>query len=128
MAEFYDIDLNFNVNAKGDIALVEDNDAILQSIRSIILTPRGFKTGTGDINRIFGVGIKSYLFAPLTEFTARSLGENIVRNLTMFEPRIDVENVFVQVNRDTRAFEIEVNYVLAKTDEEFTFRTIINQL
>lgn len=128
MAEFYDIDLSFDVNAKGDISLVEDNDCIKQSIQNIILTPRGSKTGTGEINAIFGVGIKSYIFAPLTEFAGRSLGESVLRNLTIFEPRIQVQDVFVDVNRESRTFEVEVNYVLAKTDEEFSYRTIINQL
>jgi phage baseplate assembly protein W len=128
MAEFYDIDFSFSLNANGDIKLVEDNSAILQSMKNIILTPIGQKSGSGDINTIFGVGTKQYIFAPLTLFTARSLGESILRNLTMFEPRISINDIQVDIDEQKRLFEINIFYVIEKTDEEFSYQTSVRQL
>lgn len=128
MPYFYDIDRSFTLDAKGDISLATDNTALQQSIRNIILTPRAFKCGFGEINKIFGVGVNRYVFAPLTSFVAQSLGEDVFRQLRMFEPRIEIDNINVNINLDNRSFEIDVLYRILPITQQFTFRTVINQI
>ena len=128
MPYFYDIDRNFTLSAKGDISLATDNSALQQSIRNIILTPRSFKCGFGEVNTIFGVGINRYVFAPLTSFVAQSLGEDVFRQLRLFEPRIEIDNINVEVNLDNRSFEIDILYRILPIVQQFSFRTVINQI
>jgi len=128
MAEFYDISLDFSIDSTGDIKMVEDNDAIVQSLRNIIETSTGFKPGTGDVVEIFGVGLNDYLFAPLTSFTGRSIGDALKRNIDIFEPRVSVENISINVNTLAKRFEIEISYSVVKSGRTFTFKTVINQI
>jgi len=95
MADFYDIDASFELNALGDINILEDQSALQQAIKSILYTDTGLRPGAGIQNQNYGVGINSYLFAPLTQFTAQSFSDAIYRHLTIFEPRINLENVSV---------------------------------
>jgi phage baseplate assembly protein W len=128
MAEFYDIDDTFSLNAKGDINMKADGDAIRQSIRHIILSQTGVKPGFGQVNVNFGVGTNSFLFAPLTAFTAKVFADTIYAQLVTFEPRINVELVNVQSKIADRAFEVEIRYSVDKASEIQVFRTIINQI
>jgi len=128
MADFYDIDSTMQLNALGDIAVLSDGDAIRQSIRSIIISVTGFRPGVGVANEKYGVNINKYQFAPLTQFTAQSLSEAINRQLTIFEPRITLQNVHVNSNTIEKTFEIEVTYSIEGSTEKLTFRTVINQL
>ena len=128
MANFYDISLDFDLDAKGDISLATDDAALKQSIRSIIFTPRSFKCGFGEINRIFGIGMNRYVFAPLTQFVAQSLGEDIYRQLTVFEPRIDIVNINTATNLTDRCFEIDITYTARPLNQQFSFKTVINQI
>jgi phage baseplate assembly protein W len=128
MTQFYDIDINFTLDAKGDIKMVSDNIAIKQSIRMIILSATGIKPGPGPINPIFGVGIRKYLFAPMTRFTSQSLGESIYRHLNLFEPRINVENVNVIANVEEKRYDIEISYSIVSKEEEDKITVSINQI
>jgi phage baseplate assembly protein W len=127
MAEFLDIDRNFTLDAKGDISIAVDNVALKQSITSIIFTATGAKVGDSSINPIYGVGINKYLFAPLNNFAARSLGESIFRHLTIFEPRINVENVNVVAVTASKSFEVEISYTIVGISKAYVYRTVINQ-
>jgi len=128
MADFYDIDNSFVLDARGDIALKTDGDAISQSIRHIILSQPGVKPGFGTVNLNFGVGVNSFLFAPLTSFTAKVFAETILRQLSIFESRIKIKNVDVQAVVSKRLFEITVTYTALKASDVQVFRTIINQI
>ncbi len=128
MADFFDIDAAFELNAIGDINIVTDLDAIRQSIRSILLTVAGFKPGVGYINEKMGINVMSYQFAPMTLFAAQSLSDNINRQLTIFEPRISIRNVNVNANLKENSFEVDITYSVEGSRQPITFRTIINQI
>jgi len=128
MADFYDISLDFGLDSTGDIKLVEDNTAIAQSIRNIIFTSVGAKQGTGSICENFGVGLKDYLFATLTAFEGRSLGEAIESQVSVYEPRVYIQNIEIGVNTQARRFDIQLDYILKSSGKQFTFRTALNQI
>jgi uncharacterized protein len=128
MANFYDIDRSFALDSKGDIAILTDADAIHQSINTAILTATGAKVGDGPVNSVYGVGINKYLFAPLSEFTGRSLGESIFRHLTIFEPRLEVQKINVSVGLVTASFDVTLSYTIKGSAKVYTYRTVINQI
>jgi phage baseplate assembly protein W len=128
MAEFYDISLDFCVNSDGDIKLAEDSSAIAQSIKNIMLTDLGGRQGSGFTNTVYGLGTRNFLFAPLTSFAAKTLGEDLSRQLEAYESRITVLEISVVADKTEKRFEIELSYAINKTDETFTFNTSINQI
>jgi phage baseplate assembly protein W len=129
MAEFYDINRDFTLNAKGDIDILDNNLAIRQSIESIILTATGAKVGFGPVNTVYGVGVNNYMFAPMTQFAAQSLGESIYRHLTIFESRIDIKNINVTAVTQDKSFFIKLEYSLVGSAEKTqVYKTIIRQL
>jgi phage baseplate assembly protein W len=128
MAQFFDIDSTFSLNARGDIEIKEDDAAIKQAIQSIINTPTGFRSGTGFKNVSYGVGIKKYVFAQMTNFTSQSLADSLERHLTIFEPRINIIEINVIGKVEEKRYDVEIIYSLEGSSEELTFRTIINQI
>ena len=128
MADFYDIDLNFDLDSKGDIKILVDEDAIKQSINTIIKTALGFRAGVGNENVQFGIGINRYLFQQMTQYTGQKLAENIFRQLSVFESRIIVNNVHVDVNLSEQQYDITILYSLKETLQQETFKTVIKQL
>jgi len=128
LADFYDIDLNFDLDSKGDIKILVDEDAIKQSINTIIKTALGFRAGVGNENVQFGIGINRYLFQQMTQYTGQKLAENIFRQLSVFESRIIVNNVHVDVNLSEQQYDITILYSLKETLQQETFKTVIKQL
>lgn len=128
MADFYDIDATFELNALGDIAVLTNQKAIEQSIKSIIFTRTGFRPGIGVLVEKYGLNIEAYQFAPVNKFSAQSLSEAINRHLTIFEPRITLDNVHVHANVNDTSFEITIKYKIEGSSRSLTFRTVINQL
>jgi len=58
----------------------------------------------------FGNNIKSFLYEPITPFTAENIGNEIKNMLERWEPRVVIEEVFVQPYEDTNEYEITVKY------------------
>jgi len=128
MADFYDIDFSFALDAKGDIKMVSDSDAIKQSITSIIYTALGSRAGVGFINTQYGLGINRYLFSNMTQYTAQKLSENIHRQVTTFEPRVKITNVHVNADLTERKYDITMIYSFKETTKQETFNLVIRQL
>lgn len=118
MADIYtDIDFSFELNSTGDIKLVSNAEAILQSIKMILFTRVGFRVGTKNEN--FGTDVMSFLFAPVVENTARYLGETIYTSLSLYEPRIKIENLNIKMI-DDKSYDINIFYEILIPEESGT--------
>src|SRR4051812_8252699 len=76
----------------GDIALVAGEQAVGQSIWTILATAPGERVGQPD----FGCGIHDLVFAPSDGGTAAAMAELVRSALTVWEPRINLTGVRVQ--------------------------------
>ena len=85
-----------------DIKLSIDEGAIMNSIKNIFSTTPGEKI----LNPTFGVNLTRWLFEPISEFNGREIGEAIVSGLQRFEPRVQLNNVTVEVNEEESMYEI----------------------
>jgi phage baseplate assembly protein W len=114
-----------NVSNAGDISIVTNREAINQSIYNIIKTRRGAKLG----NPFFGAGIETFLFEPLTEDTAEKMGQSILTQIKMWEPRIDIVSTEVKVFETPIAgYEISLRYIILQTFTEGNFQIFLNKL
>ena len=80
----------------GRVGWSEGDDNIRDAIRVILGTERNERLRLPE----FGAGLQRYLFEPNTVATRHQLGEQLLRALAAWEPRIAVESVDVEPDPD----------------------------
>ena len=91
-ATYRDLDLRMSVNpVSGDISILNDVRAVIQSVRNIVTTSAGEFLWEPNI----GAGISSLLFELNLPVTKMKMFDKITQNLTRFEPRIEIVDLSV---------------------------------
>lgn len=124
MSLYKDIDLSFDLDAKGDIKMVSDIDAINQGLRILVETITGSRPGPN--NELFGLNLRRYLFSNMTYPIAEQMGQTIQEQVIKFEPRVDLKNVSVEIDEDNRAYNIELLYIIRNSGKSGSFRMIVS--
>ena len=102
------------VDQTGGIALVSREQEIEEAIRLIL----GTSPGERPMRPEFGCKIHEYLFASADGETASAIGGAVRAALRRWEPRIDVEDVVVTIDRDNAALlYIDVRYAIKATND-----------
>ncbi|HLT19396.1 MAG TPA: GPW/gp25 family protein [Thermomicrobiales bacterium] len=100
------------VDASGRLALSADEDNVRESIRLILLTEPGERV----MREEFGCGLRRFLFEPNTVRTRELIRERVARAITLWEPRVVVEDVSVEADRDDpRLLAITIRFRLIAT-------------
>lgn len=101
-------------NARGQVALVTGSEDIEQSIRIILST----RPGERVMRPNFGCRAHELLFEPRSAGTASLLQEYVFQALRMWEPRIEVENVYVDLqDSPPSALMAEIQYTIKATHD-----------
>jgi len=109
-------DLSFDFRAhpsSGNLVLVEDKKAINQSIKTLIFL--NLKDKFYNIDNT--VGINDYLFENMSIVDADKLKENIKNILIKYEPRIEVDNVYILYNETLNSITVDIVYSIIAEDE-----------
>jgi phage baseplate assembly protein W len=97
---YSDLDLTFNrTPVKNDVALSYDDQAIIRSVRNLLLTnfyERPFQPNLGS-------NINKLLFEPVNSLTSGNLKEDIRNVITNYEPRVGIDEIVVTPNEDENA-------------------------
>ena len=102
------------VDATGGIALVSREREIEEAIRLIL----GTSPGERPMRPEFGCRIHEYLFASADSETASAIGAEVRSALRRWEPRIDVADVEVTIDRANPALlYIDVRYSIKATND-----------
>jgi phage baseplate assembly protein W len=102
------------VDQTGGIALVSREQEIEEAIRLIL----GTSPGERPMRPEFGCRIHEYLFASADGETASAIGGAVRASLRRWEPRINVEDVVVSIDRSNPALlYIDVRYVIKATND-----------
>ena len=122
---YSDLDLNFeekkvssnirnnNIVSGNDLVISTDIEAIKNSIRNILFQKR-------HLVPTVGVNLKKYIGQPISEMRAQSIGDDIERGITLFEPRVKVEKIVVRYNIDQMTYFIELRLKLVNFLESLT--------
>jgi len=102
------VGLGLNAVNSGDILVDIDIEAIKNSLRNIFNTKRGQKI----LNPEFGSSLEQYLFTPITEPNAKAIGNQILKYVNAYEPRINISNVIVSPKIDQNLYYIAIYYNL----------------
>lgn len=120
--KYSDITLDFGLNIKegagglnikktsDDIQMSKDELAIKNALVNLFNTTPGEKV----LNPEFGLNLKRYLFEPLTDLTARIIGETIYEGISKYEPRVRIINIGVVKDIDNQQFDITISIAIPK--------------
>ena len=118
---YSDIDLTFaRQPGKGDIALSYDENAVIRSVRNLLLTDfyeRPFQPEVGS-------NINALLFENISSLTASSIEEEIKNVLTNYEPRVTISSIDVTAQPDQNAFFVRLVFYIGNN----TAPTAVNLL
>ena len=111
-----DIDLNAKTpnkptgaeKNKQDLKIDYDEYAIFNSIQNIFNTKKGQKI----LNPIFGLDLEQYLFENISKENGETIGQTILEELSLFEPRVTVNDVTVVARPNNNEYKIDISITI----------------
>ena len=104
---FRDISLSFKKHpVTNDVTILRNEDAIKRSVINLTRT----RINERFFNDLVGTSIQDSLFENMDSGIEAALEEEIDTLLSNYEPRIDLNSVYVIANQDTNALQIQVDY------------------
>jgi len=82
------------------------------AIKTSIITLFNTLPGQNLLNPDYGLNLMQFLFLPASNTVGRSIGERILKNITIYEPRVKVQNIDVQVNPDEQMYTITLSMLM----------------
>jgi phage baseplate assembly protein W len=87
-----------------DVQASYDVEAIKNSIVNAFLTSPGEKI----LNPTYGIDLRRFLFEPIDDFTTEIIKDDIQTNLPLMEPRITINDVFIDADEEQNQYNIEL--------------------
>lgn len=121
---YSDIDFTFTKKpVVGDIALSYDNQAVVRSIRNLLLTKfyeRPFNPGLGS-------NLDSLLFEPISSMTSSAIEQNIKQTIQNYEPRAILKSVVVDPDEDRNAYNVTLSFYLENASQPTTITLFLER-
>ena len=106
---YSDIDFTFTKRpVVGDVALSYDNQAVIRSIRNLLLT----KNFERPFNPGLGSDLDTLLFENIGPITANLLENAITTTIKNFEPRATLQQVNVSAAPDKNAYNVTISFYI----------------
>jgi phage baseplate assembly protein W len=106
---YSDIDFTFTKKpVVGDVALSYDAQAVIRSIRNILLTRHYEKPFNPD----FGSNIDALLFEMVSPLTSTALEAEIRTTIENYEPRARLSEVIVNPQPDNNAYSVSLSFYI----------------
>lgn len=116
---------NLNINAEKinkDIALITDEESILNSLRNIITT----KYHSRLLNPEMNFDLRSYLFEELTEAKAFFIGYDLASYIPVYEPRVQIGDINISAHYNSNTYTIKMTVFIPSINKNVNLRTILN--
>lgn len=122
---FSDVSSSFQAHPNiGDISVIQNEDAVKNSIRNILLTRRGERF----FNPLLGSDIYSILFeniSPATESDLREFVSNAIKN---YEPRANLLNVKTRAYPDENGYVITIIFSVINKTEPVQMNILLDRI
>jgi len=106
---YSDIDFTFTMRPGiKDVALSYDSQAVIRSIRNLLLTKHFERPFNPDL----GANIDGLLFEPISPITSSLLENEIKTTIQNFEPRARLDKINVTVNADRNAYDVYLSFFI----------------
>ena len=97
-----------------DLVVIKDENAIKRSLLNLF----SYRKGEKFFNASFGSGIPDLLFEPFDYATAGSIKTEIQNLISLYEPRVNLIEVIVNLNEDEYQYDIQVVYAIPDTGSQ----------
>lgn len=122
---YKDIDFSLNKNQYNDAKMVEDEKAIKQSVKNILLTNKG------ELHYFpqFGCNIRRYLFEKVNPFVILAIKDEVDFAIRNFEPRVRLIRTDVYEDEyNPNSIIIDLIYFVESMKEEISQRLTLRLL
>lgn len=121
---YSDIDFTFTKKpVTGDVSLSYDVQAVIRSIRNILLTKRYEKV----FDPSFGTSIDALLFENISSVTAGALENEISVAIQNYEPRAILDSVVVSPYADKNAYSVTLTFYLENATQPTTITVFLER-
>ena len=121
---YSDIDLTFNRQpGKGDLALRYDDQAVISSVRNLLLTnfyERPFQPSVGS-------NINGLLFENISPVTASIIETEIQNVISNYEPRATINTISVTAAPDSNQFSVSLSVLVGNQTQPTSFSLILQR-
>lgn len=107
----------------GDVTKKFNEDAIIQSLKNLVLTYFGEK----PFNPEFGTNVSGSLFEIMDEISAREMRTSIANVISGYEPRVDVRSLSVDFVMDQYAVEIVIVFRIKNLPDPVKINIILRR-
>jgi len=115
---YSDLDKDLKILPNGNIKILYDEDAIRQSLKTIMATATGER-----VRSAFGGSLLPLLFEPMDEYLEDTIRIEIERVITQNEPRVRVQGILVRANRDNNSIDVQINVRIKRINRPVRFNT-----
>lgn len=121
---FSDLDLNFMAHPRdGDITRKYDEEAIKQSLKSLILTQNYERPFHSEI----GSQLRGLLFENASPMLDILIQRSIMDTITNFEPRVRLIAVNVSVSPDNNEVYVKIEFTIVNTTSPITVDLVLKR-
>ena len=108
--------LNDTGRSHKDVKIDYDLRAIVNSISNIFNTKQGEKI----LNPAFGLDLRQYLFEPISEETAQEIGNDILEQVPLYEPRVILNSVDIIARENYNEYIITISITIPELNNSTT--------
>ena len=120
--QYIDLDLFFSKrNSDNDISRVTDIQAVMRSVRNLVLLNPYEKPFHPEISG----GVRGMLFELMTPFVAAQLTKKVEDVINNFEPRARLVSVRANPDYDRNAYEVSIEFYVVNTPTELIDMTVM---
>ena len=122
---YKDLDFSFTAHPNtGDAVKVIDNNAVKQSIKSLLFTALGERLFRPEI----GTPLRRMLFEPIDSITAEVLSRSIKNTITNYEPRVKLDAVQVIPNYEENSYEVSIFFTALGVNQPTSFTLSLQRI
>lgn len=123
-SQYSDLEFRLRIKPDGNPVIVEDGDAIAQSIKTILGTYPGERLMLPE----FGSRVREILFEPISDLSAEFLEMEIQEAIERWEDRVLINKVEVIPDYDRNIYRVEVHFTYNKTQKVGIFSTNLRSM
>lgn len=123
-SQYSDLEFRLRIKPDGNPEIVEDGDAIAQSIKTILGTYPGERLMLPE----FGSRVREILFEPISDLSAEFLEMEIQEAIERWEDRVLINKVEVIPDYDRNIYRVEVHFTYNKTQKVGIFSTNLRSM
>lgn len=110
--------------ARKDLVAINNERAVTNAIKNLILTNRGERLYQPDI----GSDINKLLFEPMSDAVVTSLKSFIFDTIDRYEPRAKVIDITAEPDFDNNGYNVSIRYVLINTSTPAAVNIKLNRV